>query len=320
LWRGDPEPPTATINCELGLTHRGKPESVAYELRFSERARTLIIIREQLARLVGKSRKPQPFLTRSENEMWMSPERGKIEKMTASSGASILSQFKSPADRTPTTEVGNLLSQIRIFREFRTGLGSQARDGVSTSVPNGALVDGGDNLALVLHDLDFLGVRERIKDYLQRFCERYEDWKVRVGQGLARIFLREKGLAEPLSGARLSDGTLKLLAILAVLFHPKMPPVLCIEEPELGLHPDALQLVAEALVEASHATQVIVTTHSDALVDAFTERPENVLVCERDFDNGTQMKRLSKRRLKEWLEHYSLGQLWRIGEIGGGRR
>jgi predicted ATPase len=65
--------------------------------------------------------------------------------------------------------------------------------------------------------------------------------------------------------------------------------------------------------------QLIVTTHSEALVDALTDRPETVLVCERDFDNGTQMKRLSKKDLKKWLEHYTLGELWRKGEIGGGR-
>ena len=82
----------------------------------------------------------------------------------------------------------------------------------------------------------------------------------------------------------MSDGTLKFLALLAALFHPKAPPLMCIEEPELGLHPDALQFVAEVLLEASETMQLIVTTHSDALVDALTDHPESVLVCERDFD------------------------------------
>jgi hypothetical protein len=65
--------------------------------------------------------------------------------------------------------------------------------------------------------------------------------------------------------------------------------------------------------------QLIVTTHSDALVDSLSHRPDAILVCERDFDNGTQFRRLSKEQLKSWLEHYTLGQLWRKGEIGGGR-
>ncbi len=186
-------------------------------------------------------------------------------------------------------------------------------------MPKDALEDGGDNLALVLHQLDFLGVHERIRNYLRRFCERFEDVKVDVGEGLARTFLVEAGLVDMLSAIRMSDGTLKFLSLLAALFHPKPPPLMCIEEPEVGLHPDALQLVAEALLEASQSMQLIVTTHSDALVDALTDRPDTVLVCERDFDNGTQMKRLSKEHLKTWLERYTLGQLWRKGEIGGGR-
>jgi predicted ATPase len=143
--------------------------------------------------------------------------------------------------------------------------------------------------------------------------------KVDVGEGLARTFLREAGLSEMVSAIRMSDGTLKFLCLLAVLFHPKPAPLVCIEEPELGLHPDALRLVADVPVEASQHTQLIVTTHSEALVDALTDRPESVLVCERDFDNGTQFKRYSRDALDEWLEHYTLGELWRKGEIGGGR-
>ena len=122
-----------------------------------------------------------------------------------------------------------------------------------------------------------------------------------------------------LSAVRMSDGTLKFLCLLAALFHPEPPPLMCIEEPELGLHPDALQLVAEALVEASESMQLIVTTHSDALIDSLSDRPESVLVCKRDFENSTQFKRLSTEHLRAWLEHYSLGQLWRKGEIGGSR-
>ena len=235
------------------------------------------------------------------------------------SNESVFARFKSPMDTTPVTEVGGCFEQIRIFREFKTGPTSQARSGISTSVPKDYLWEGADNLALVLHELDFLGVHDRVREYLKRFCDRFEDVKVRVGEGLARTFLRETGLSDMLSGIRMSDGTLKFLCLLAVLFHPKPAPLVCIEEPELGLHPDALRLVAEVLVEASELTQLIITTHSEALVDALSDRPESVLVCERDFDNGTQFKRLAQDELDEWLQHYTLGELWRKGEIGGGR-
>jgi len=63
----------------------------------------------------------------------------------------------------------------------------------------------------------------------------------------------------------------------------------------------------------------VVTTHSEALIDALSDRPEDVLVTERDFDNGTQFKRLDSKQLSVWLERYTLGALWRKGEIGGTR-
>jgi predicted ATPase len=313
LWLGDKERPTATLECHPVLPRVRAAGQLEYRLQFTEDATGLAIVSEQLAKLRTRGK----FFERTSSNVRFSAGASKGQSATVPPGESVLSQFKNPADTTPITEVGNAFSQIRIFREFRTGVA--VRFGASTSLPKEALLDGGDNLALVLLELDFLGVHERIRDYLKRFCERFEDVKVNVGDGLARTYLREAGLTEMLPAIRMSDGTLKFLSLLAALFHPKAPPLMCIEEPELGLHPDALQLVAEALVEASEKTQLIVTTHSDALVDALTDRPESILVCERDFDNGTQMQRLSKDHLKLWLERYTLGQLWRKGEIGGGR-
>jgi predicted ATPase len=317
LWLGDrAAPPLATIQCESSLS--GGP--VTYELQFSENQYGFVIVSEQVAGADPNGTSSEPYLVRLLNEMKF---RAKASEPPLTSGVptadSVLALYKSPVDTTPVTDFGNHLAQIRIYREFQTGIGAGARYGTVTTAPKDVLRDGADNLALVLHELDFLGVHERIREYLGRFCERFEDVKVNLGDGVMRTYLREAGLAEMVSAVRMSDGTLKFLSILAALFHPKPPPLMCIEEPETGLHPDALQLVAEALLEASQSTQLIVTTHSDALIDSLTDRPDTVLVCERDFDNGTQMKRLSKEDLKVWLERYTLGQLWRKGEIGGGR-
>jgi predicted ATPase len=94
--------------------------------------------------------------------------------------------------------------------------------------------------------------------------------------------------------------------------------LICIEEPELGLHPDVLPTLAELMKEASERCQLIVTTHSDVLVDAMTDQPESVVVCEKG-DDGTVLRRLSADDLKPWLEKYRLGELWTRGEIGGTR-
>ena len=91
--------------------------------------------------------------------------------------------------------------------------------------------------------------------------------------------------------------------------------MLCIEEPELGLHPDAVSLVADLLVDASKRTQLIVTTHSDALVSALTNQPDAVVTCERP-GAGTELRRLDPKNLAAWLDDYKLGDLWRMGELG----
>ena len=119
----------------------------------------------------------------------------------------------------------------------------------------------------------------------------------------------------PVPATRLSDGTIRFVALLAVLLSPAPPPLICIEEPELGLHPDALKLLADLMVDASTRTQLIVSTHSDTLVSAFTEQTESVLVCEHL--GGTIFRRLESERLRHWLDKYRLGEIWRIGELGG---
>src|SRR5690606_24023930 len=116
----------------------------------------------------------------------------------------------------------------------------------------------------------------------------------------------------------LSDGSLRFLCLLALLCDPAPPPLICIEEPEIGLHPDLLNRVARLLIEASKRTQIIVTTHSDLLIDAFSERPEDVVVFEK-HDGATRMKRLDEAELASWLEEYRLGELWTRGRIGGTR-
>jgi predicted ATPase len=79
-----------------------------------------------------------------------------------------------------------------------------------------------------------------------------------------------------------------------------------------------LPKLADHLVRASSRTQLIVTTHSDILVDAMTERPEAVVVCEKR-EGKTEMRRLRKEELTSWLEKYRLGELWTRGQIGGTR-
>jgi len=102
---------------------------------------------------------------------------------------------------------------------------------------------------------------------------------VLIEGGTVRLFLREGSIRVP--ATCLSDGTLRYLGLLAILCHPTPLPLLCIEAPELGLHPDILPPLSDLLREASERCQLVITTHSDVLVDALTDTPDAVTVCEK---------------------------------------
>ncbi|MDE0532959.1 MAG: AAA family ATPase [Albidovulum sp.] len=137
----------------------------------------------------------------------------------------------------------------------------------------------------------------------------------RISGGTVQFYLHEQDFRSAIPPTRLSDGTIRFIAILATLLAPKPPPLVCIEEPELGMHPDAVAQIGELLVEASRRMQVIVTTHSDALVSVLSNDPEAVIACERP-GMGTTLRRLDAGKLSHWLNDYGLGDLWRMGELG----
>jgi predicted ATPase len=208
---------------------------------------------------------------------------------------------------------------IKIFADLKTNRSAEIRKPQLPDVPNEFLDEDASNLALVLNDLEHRGdAKDKIIENLKKFNPRIKDYSIRILGGTVQLFIREEGLEKPISAMRLSDGTLRYLCLLAILCHPEPPPLICIEEPETGLHPDILPTIAELMIEASQRTQLIVTTHSDILVSAFSEIPEAVLVCEKDED-GTHFKRLEADKLKVWLEEYTLGEAWLRGAIGGTR-
>lgn len=232
---------------------------------------------------------------------------------------SVLSQRKDPDQYPELTYLANEFSRIKLYREWNLGRYTPPRLPQKADLPEDFLIEDASNLGLVLNDLQHQpGTKRLIIEKLKIFDEGIEDITTRIHGGTVQIFLHQKGLTQPIPATRLSDGTLRYLCLLTLLCHPAPPSVLCIEEPELGLHPDILPTIAELLIEASDKTQLIVTTHSDILVSALSDTPESVLMCERD-DTGTHLRRLKKDQLKEWLDKYSLGELWRMGEIGGTR-
>ncbi len=238
-----------------------------------------------------------------------------LERDSLAPDQSVLSQRKDPDQFPEITWVGTEFSKIQTFREWSFGRYSEIRKSQPTDLRSDALEPDIRNLALVLNQIEHRDGQE-LNSYLKRFFPRFERLTTRVSEGTVQFYLHEPGFRTPIPPTRLSDGTIRFLALLAILLVPAPPPLICIEEPELGLHPDATRLLAELIVKASKRTQLIVTTHSDALVSELSDHVESVVVCDR-AGASTTLERLDSERLKFWLDRYRLGEIWRIGEIGG---
>lgn len=230
---------------------------------------------------------------------------------------SILAQRKDPDQYPEITYLGSIFPKIRLYREWSFGRYTIPRLPQKADLPTEHLEPDASNLGLVLNRLRREpAVKNRFLKALHALYEGIDDFDVQIEGGTVQVFFHEGGKAVP--ATRLSDGTLRYLCLLAVLCHPNPGPLVCIEEPELGLHPDVLPTLADLLKDASERTQLIVTTHSDVLVDALTDMPEAVIVAGRS-ERGTSLQRLDGEQLKPWLAKYRLGQLWTRGEIGGTR-
>ena len=154
---------------------------------------------------------------------------------------------------------------------------------------------------------------------MERVAPFFEDFLLRpdpLNEETIRLAWKHKGSDQYFGVSALSDGSLRFIALTTLMLQPErfLPSVIIIDEPELGLHPYAITLLASLVKHASVKTQVILSTQSSVLLDHF--QPEDVLVAERSH-GATQLTRLDASRLAAWLEDYSLGQLWEKNEFGG---
>jgi len=138
------------------------------------------------------------------------------------------------------------------------------------------------------------------------------------GSDAIKISMAEDGLPLEVAIQHISTGTLKFLALLAILYNPNRGKVVCLEEPEQGLHPDMIRTIAKGIKHAARTgTQMIVATHSPILLDSFLV--DDMLVFEKDENNETRVTRKTEEDYENWVNDYSTGQLWMTGKMGGTR-
>jgi len=220
------------------------------------------------------------------------------------------------------------LSSMSFYPGFDVTRGSSIRNKAAETSPHTWLTPQGDNLGTVLHELltrfEFRTAASSLREYMHAAFPTFEDISCETtfgapAQVLVRV--REKHSFRPMEVWDLSDGMLRFLCLATVLLNPSPLPWIALDEPELGLHPRLLPIVADIIKEASERTQILVTTHSPDLLNCF--EIDDIAVIARDENDlkSTWHRPSSREGLKRLLEDVmgdTLGDLHRSGELEAG--
>ena len=327
LWKGRDELVPATVDVTVDYPDGIMP--LRYLVSFSELRHRFDLLDERIENERPQQGNLEPYLyyryQQGRPVLNVRSETGdsrfdrSLQREDVHPEKSILSQRRDPDSYPELTYLADHFDRIGLYRQWSIGPDTPYRHPQNADLPQGSLLEGGTNLGLVLNNL--LNRPPLKRDLLERlrvFYPHIEDVVTPIIGGAIEVSFHEKGLQHPVPAARLSDGSLRYLSLLSILCHPEPHLVTCIEEPELALHPDIIPEVANLLIEASSRTQLIVTTHSDVLVDALTDVPESVIICEK-LQSSTRLHRYDSEQLGSWLDSYKLGELWMSGAIGGTR-
>ena len=217
---------------------------------------------------------------------------------------------------TPQVILG-MLRRIIVHQFHNTSPTARIRN--KWSVPdNRWLKEDGGNLAAFLLRLqnNEPAYYARIEDTVRLVLPFFATFELYPEAGNVLLRWREIGCDEVFDVSQASDGMLRAMALIALLQQPErdLPAMLILDEPELGLHPYAIEVLAGLIRSASKHVQVIVATQSVSLIDRF--EPDDIVVTNRT-GRETSFKRLSNVELSEWLNSYTLSELWEKNVVGG---
>ena len=218
--------------------------------------------------------------------------------------------------------IKNLLASIRVFHfhdTSKTAYIHQARPIES----NSSLMSDAGNLAPFLYKMRESESRyyERIISYIRQVAPFFDTFILEPFGYSIQLKFREKNSDLELGSFRLSDGTIRFIALSTLLLQSKitLPKIIIIDEPELGLHPMAIDILSEMINIASRNSQIFITTQSERLIDHF--EPENIIVIDRKQDKNqryySDFKKLDSQELSQWTEDYRLSDIWNSNIIGG---
>ena len=315
----NPQQPTMPLEYELQLEASGDRLGVMYEglknlyPTYNQLRRVYFSRQADGSGFISPTHSVHADLTNETNQMTLNLD-------AVSSSQSVFNAIRDPLGFSTLSTTASRLSGIKSYRNWYVGRDSPVRNPQRTDGDPNFLAEDFSNLALVVNDLLSRRLEPSLNDYLSRFYESYESIHPRIFGNTIELVVNEAGLGSSLPASRLSDGTIRFIALLAILCHPNPPPLICIEEPEIAMHPDSVDLIAELLRQAAERTQIIVTTHSPWLIGRFSAEPEAVIVCDMDATEGTRLHRLSHKEVEDWFDgDRDLGDIWMSGAIQGVR-
>jgi predicted ATPase len=210
------------------------------------------------------------------------------------------------------------MTSFKVFHFHDTGKTAKIKQPCHIS-DNQFMREDGANLSAYLyalqhtHPKDFKRIEMVIRSVAPYF-DRFDLKPDRINPETIRLEWKEKGSDAYFNAKHLSDGTLRFIALTTLLLQPEAPQVIIIDEPELGLHPFAINKLAGLIKKASANTQIIISTQSVNLVDNF--EPEDIITVDRK-DGQSVFNRQNSDMLKDWLTEYSISDLWNKNVIGG---
>lgn len=255
------------------------------------------------------------FFFESEKALFKTRNRSWYKEIVGSGNAeSYLDGFQSDV----AYYVRKYFQSFKVFHFHDTGITSKIKQ-ESSIHDNSYLREDGGNLASYLHTLEVVYPKEfkRIEMVIRSVAPYFERFNLqadRINPEMIRLEWKEKGSDVYFNAKHLSDGTLRFIALTTLMLQPQPPKVIIIDEPELGLHPFAINKLAGLIKKASAGSQIILSTQSVNLIDNF--EPEDIITVDRE-ENQSVFKRLNSDELEQWIEHYSLSDLWNKNVIGG---